>query len=72
MQAQRRGLSVVQGEASLLLSAMRRGGRWNGHARTVRDPVRDYSNISTPPHGKIRGSHAWNVHELSQWVVAEK
>ena len=28
-------VSVVQGEVSQLLSAMRKTGRWSGHARTV-------------------------------------
>lgn len=30
------GVSIVQGEVSLLLSSMRRGNRWSGHVRTVR------------------------------------
>ncbi len=32
----RGGLCVVQGEVSLLLSIIRRGNHWSGHARTVR------------------------------------
>ena len=32
----RGGVSVVQGEVSQLLSAMRKAGRWSGHVRTVR------------------------------------
>ena len=35
----RGGVSVVQGEVSQLLSAVRKTGRWSGHARTVRFPV---------------------------------
>ena len=31
----RGGVSVVQGEVSQLLSAVRKTGRWSGHARTV-------------------------------------
>ncbi len=31
----RGGVCVVQGEVSQLLSAIRRGGHWSGHVRTV-------------------------------------
>lgn len=45
----RGGVSVVQGEVSQLLSAMRKAGRWSGHVRTVRRA------------GELGGSCVWLV-----------
>ena len=37
MSVRQDGVSIVQGEISMLLSSMRRGSRWSGHVRTVSD-----------------------------------